>query len=120
MANYAGISYGNELITGTDILNYIDSNGILTGKTCSQVHNNSTGNITVGINGTSIGITTGEVYDVIVNSVTTGGDLPNALFVCSCHDCSDPDGNAEKATYSGSTINPSSPFTLIGMGYLQS
>ncbi len=131
MANYAGISYGNELITGTDILNYIDGDGNLTGKTCSQVHNNSTGNITVGVNGTSIGITTGEVYDVIVKNVTTGGDLANALFVCSCHNCADPDEGLPKAQHpayytsetnivSSGTINPASPFTLIGMGYQQS
>ena len=117
MANYAGISYGEELYCNTSIQPFLTTTGELTGKTCTSVR--ATGAVTgLVINGATVNISDGNSLDVVINNV--GGTLTNACFVCDCRTCLDPDGNAQKATYSGSTINPSSPFTLIGMGYLQS
>ena len=84
----------------------------------------ATGNITGGnvsgltINGATVNITDGNSLDIVIKNI--GGTLTNACFTCDCRTCLDPDGNAQRATYSGNTINPSSPYTLIGMGYLQS
>ena len=118
MANYAGLSYGEELYCGTGIQTFLTSDGVLTGKTCTSVV--ATGGAVAGlvINGTSVNITDGNSLDIVINNIS--GILTNACFTCDCRTCLDPDGNAQKATYGGSTINPSSPFTLIGMGYLQS
>ena len=121
MANYAGLSYGNELICGIAIRDYLTSDGDLTGKTCTAVYG-STGAASVSINGSSITVAQGSTVEVIINNI--GGILTNACFICSCHDCNNPDGNAARAVaFSGSTevlLNPSSPYTLIGMGYLNS
>ena len=128
MANYAGLSYGNELICGTSIQQHLTSSGTLTGKTCSGIYGSGA---VAGllINGSSIGIPDGSTLDVIIKSVS--GTLTNACFICSCHDCNNPDGAAARAVsiqYTGDTgtvfpstiINPASPFTLIGSGYLNS
>jgi hypothetical protein len=123
MANYAGLSHGNELICGADILKYTTANGTLTGKTCSGVYGSS-GLASISINGSPVTVAQGSTLDIIINQV--GGVLSNACFICSCHDCSNPDGNAQRAVtwLSGATaptlINPSSPYTLIGSGYLNS
>ena len=37
MANYAGLSYGEELYCGTGIQTFLTSDGVLTGKTCTSV-----------------------------------------------------------------------------------
>ena len=117
MANYAGLSYGEELYCGTGIQTFLTSDGVLTGKTCTSVF--ASGAVaSLVLNGATVGITDGNTLDMVIKTVS--GTLTNACFVCSCETCLDPDGNAQRATYSGSTINPSSPFTLIGMGYLQS
>lgn len=117
MANYAGLSFGEELYCGTSIQTYLDSDGFLTGKTCSAVF--ASGAVTgLVINGSTVAVADGSTLETVITTVS--GTLTNACFVCSCRTCEDPDGNAQKATFSGSTINPLSPFTLIGMGYLQS
>ena len=117
MANYAGLSYGEELYCGTGIQAYLTSTGELTGKTCTSVR--ATGAVSgLIINGATVNISHGNSLDVVIKNVA--GTLTNACFLCDCPTCLDPDGNAQVATYSGSTISPASPFTLIGMGFLQS
>jgi len=119
MANYAGLSYGEELYCGTSIQPYLTSTGQLTGKTCTSVFASSGAVSGLVINGATVGITNGSTLDIVIKTVS--GTLTNACFVCDCKTCLDPDGNAQKATYSGSTtINPTTPYTLIGMGFLQS
>lgn len=126
MANYGGLSYGTDMYCEGDIITVLDVNtGAVTGTgKCFQVYNSGGGGvITVVVNGNTITVGTGTV-DVIIDTITWAGfpgSPPEGLcIICSCHDCNEPDGNAQVATYSGSTINPASPFTLIGMGYLQS
>ncbi len=117
MANYAGLSSGEELYCGTSIQPYLTSAGQLTGKTCTSVF--ASGAVAgLVLNGATVGITDGNTLDMVIKTVS--GTLTNACFVCSCKTCLDPDGNAQKATYGGQTINPESPYTLIGMGFLQS
>tara|TARA_Y100000389_G_scaffold184667_1_gene203338 strand:+ start:1030 stop:1383 length:354 start_codon:yes stop_codon:yes gene_type:complete len=117
MANYAGLSSGEELYCGTNIQPYLTSTGQLTGKTCTSVF--ASGAVSgLVLNGATVGITDGNTLDMVIKTVS--GTLTNACFVCSCKTCLDPDGNAQRATYSGQTINPESPYTLIGMGFLQS
>ncbi len=117
MANYAGLSFGEELYCNTSIQPYLTSTGQLTGKTCTSVF--ASGAVSgLVLNGATVGITDGNTLDMVIKTVS--GTITNACFICSCHNCSDPDSNLQKATYSGSTINPLSPFTLIGMGYSQS
>ena len=126
MANYGGLSYGNEMYCGDDIITVLDVNtGAVTGTgQCFQVYNGGGGGvINVTVNGNSVDIGAGTT-DIVVNTLKWSG-FPGAppeglCLICSCHNCNEPDGNAQKATYDGSTINPSSPYTLIGMGYLQS
>ena len=117
MANYAGLSYGEELYCGTSIQPFLTGAGGLTGKTCTSVR--ATGTVTgLIINGATVNISDGNSLDIVIKNVA--GTLTNACFLCDCRTCLDPDGNAQKATYSGQTINPASPYTLIGMGFLQS
>jgi hypothetical protein len=117
MANYAGLSYGEELYCGTGIQPFLTAAGDLTGKTCTSVR--ATGAVSgLIINGATVSISDGNSLDVVIKNV--GGTLTNACFLCDCRTCLDPDGNAQRATYSGQTINPASPYTLIGMGFLQS
>ena len=116
MANYGGLSYGNKVYCGEDLAPFL-SGGQITGLTCSQVYNHNAAAVTTTINGLSVIIAGGQTIDLIIKTPSLSEDL---CYVCSCHDCNNPDGNAQRATYSGSTINPASPFTLIGMGYLQS
>lgn len=118
MANYAGLSYGTNAYCGTAIQEFLTPTGEITGITCSQVHNSANATATIDINGETVSIGANSTLDIIVKSV--GTLTTDECLICSCYDCNDPDGNAQRATYSGSTINPSSPFTLIGMGYLQS
>ena len=117
MANYAGLSYGEELYCGTNIEPFLTPGGQLTGLTCSSVFA-SGGDATLTLNGAAVTITNGNTLDLVINTVS--GTLTNACFLCNCRTCLDPDGNAQRATYSGQTINPASPYTLIGMGFLQS
>jgi hypothetical protein len=118
MANYAGLSFGEELYCGTGIQPFLNGGGDLTGKTCTSVVATG-GNVSgLTINGATVNITDGNSLDIVIKNI--GGTLTNACFTCDCRTCLDPDGNAQRATYSGNTINPSSPYTLIGMGYLQS
>jgi hypothetical protein len=118
MANYAGLSFGEELYCGTGIQPFLTAAGDLTGKTCTSVR--ASGGAVAGliINGATVSISDGNSLDVVIKNIT--GTTTNACFTCDCRTCLDPDGNAQRATYSGNTINPSSPYTLIGMGYLQS
>jgi len=118
MANYAGLSFGEELYCGTGIQPFLSGGGDLTGKTCTSVR--ASGGAVAGliINGATVSISDGNSLDVVIKNIT--GTTTNACFTCDCRTCLDPDGNAQRATYSGNTINPSSPYTLIGMGYLQS
>jgi hypothetical protein len=117
MANYAGLSYGEEMYCGTNIQPFLTPEGQLTGKTCSSVFA-SGGDATLTLNGAVVTITDGNTLDLIIKTVD--GTLTNACFICDCKTCSDPDGNAAKAVdVSGNTINPVSPYTLIGMGFLQ-
>jgi hypothetical protein len=127
MANYGGLSYGNEVYCGEDIITVLALNedyGTVTGKTCFQVYNGGGGGSqTVTVNGNAVDVGAGTL-DIIIDTITWSG-FPGAppegiCIICSCHDCNDPDGNAAKATYLGEIINPESPFTLIGMGYRQS
>jgi hypothetical protein len=121
MANYAGLSYGNELICGLDIGEYLTPDGDLTGKTCTAVYG-SGGAASISINGQALTVAQGSTVEVVISNI--GGILTNACFICSCHDCNNPDGNAARAVaFSGSSevlLNPASPYTLIGMGYLNS
>jgi len=118
MANYAGLSYGNEMYCGTSIEPHLTPTGEITGITCFQIHNSANAKATIDVNGEAISIGADTTLDIIIKSI--GALTTDQCLICSCHDCNNPDGNAQRATYSGSTINPSSPFTLIGMGYLQS
>lgn len=134
MANYAGISYGNEVYCGSDILPILDpTTGTITGTgKCLKVYNSGAGGVqSVIINGNSTEVGTEQTIDVIINTLTWAG-FPGAIpegicIVCTCHDCNNPDGNAQRAVSwpagTGTTetvINPISPYTLIGMGYLNS
>ena len=118
MANYAGLSYGEELYCGTGIQPFLTAAGDLTGKTCTSVRASGGAVANLDINGATVSISDGNSLDVVIKNIT--GTTTNACFTCDCRTCLDPDGNAQRATYSGNTINPSSPYTLIGMGYLQS
>ena len=118
MANYAGLSYGEELYCGTNIDQFLTSNGQLTGLTCTSVRASGGAVASLVINGATVSISDGNSLDVVIKNIT--GTKTNACFLCSCRTCLDPDGNAQRATYSGQTINPASPYTLIGMGFLQS
>jgi len=117
MANYAGLSYGEELYCGTGIQPFLTAAGDLTGKTCTSIR--ATGAVSgLVINGATVNISDGNSLDIVIKNVS--GTLTNACFLCDCRTCLDPDGNAQRATFSGQTINPASPYTLIGMGFLQS
>ena len=124
MANYAGLSYGNQIICEADIEPHLSPTREITGITCFQIFNGGTPPASVTINNDSFSIEGGQTIDVIIKSVqllTT-----NICLVCTCHDCHNPDGNAQRAVtwLSGATaptlINPSSPYTLIGSGFLNS
>jgi len=126
MANYGGLSYGNEVYCGEDIITVLDVvTGAVTGTgQCFQVYNSGGGGSqSVTVNGNTVDVGAGAL-DIIIETIIWSG-FPGAppegiCIICSCHDCNDPDGNAAKATYLGEIINPESPFTLIGMGYRQS
>jgi len=124
MANYAGLSYGNKVYCGAAIDPFITAGGQLTGLTCSQVYNHGA-NGAFSINGESVIIGAGMTIDVIIHHLPAGAE--DLCYVCSCHDCNNPDGNAQRAVTwpagTGTTetlINPSSPYTLIGSGFLNS
>jgi len=130
MANYAGLSYGNEVYCGADVYSIMDTgSGTITGTgKCFQVYNSVTGGtLTVTVNGNTIEVPPSGTVDVVINTLTGISPLPEGLcIVCTCHDCNNPDGSAQRAVswLSGDTqptvINPISPYTLIGMGYLNS
>ncbi len=131
MANYGGLSYGNEVYCSDDILTILDSSGTITGTgKCFQVYNSETHTLSVTINGNVVAVPPAGTVDVIINTFTWAGfplEMPEGLcVVCTCHDCNNPDGNAQRAVtwpVSATTavlINPSSPYTLIGSGFLNS
>jgi len=132
MANYAGLSYGNEVYCDGDIISILDpTTGAVTGTgKCFQVYA-SQGTFEVIVNGNPTWVGEGQTIDVIINTITWAGfPAPPAegiCIVCTCHDCNNPDGNAQRAVTwpagTGTTetlINPSSPYTLIGSGFLNS
>ena len=117
MANYAGLSYGTNAYCGTAIQPFLTPSNEITGITCFQIHNGAATGSTITLNGQDVVVGGNSTLDIIINSV--GALQPWECLICSCYDCNNPDGNAQRATYSGSTINPASPYTLIGMGFLQ-
>ena len=131
MANYAGLSYGNEVYCDNDIRAIQDGGGAITGTgKCLQVYNTGGGGPQmVTINGNDVHVGEGQTIDVIINTLTWSGfpGFPpeGICIVCTCHDCNNPDGNAARAVtwITGATptiINASSPYTLIGSGFLNS
>ena len=133
MANYAGLSYGNEVYCDIGILSILDqTTGAITGTgKCFQAYNGGGGGAIGGdftVNGEYIQIGAAQTVDVIIDTITFDGAVPEGLcIVCTCHDCNNPDGNAARAVTwpagTGTTetlINPSSPYTLIGSGFLNS
>jgi len=129
MANYGGLSYGNQAFCGTNIESHLTGNREITGMTCSQIHNSANAKTTILINGQTISIGGDTTLDIIIHTI--GALTTDECLICSCHDCSNPDGSFPRAVswpMTGATgaagaptlLNPSSPYTLIGMGYLNS
>ena len=129
MANYGGLSYGNQAFCGTAIDSHKNNSGQITGMTCFQIYNNSGTNVTRTINGSDVIVPANGHLDIIITTI--GLVTTQDCLICSCHDCANPDGNFPRAIswpMTGATgaagaptlLNPSSPYTLIGMGYLNS
>ena len=102
MANYAGLSYGNEVYCDGDIISILDpTTGAVTGTgKCFQVYA-SQGGTQVTVNGNMTQVADGTTIDVIINTITwvgfPGAPAEGVCIVCTCHDCNNPDGNAQRA-----------------------
>ena len=131
MANYAGLSYGNKVYCNLNtIVN--PSTGKITGATkCFQVLNTGdpASSFDVNINGETVLMYGGLTIDVVIDTITMSPPGPfteGLCLICTCHDCNNPDGNAQRAVTwpvsatTATLINPSSPYTLIGSGFLNS
>ena len=124
MANYAGLSYGNQIFCGTNIEPHLNGDREITGITCFQIHNSANSKASIQVNGQTAEVGANSTLDIVIKSI--GTLTTDECLICSCHDCSNPDGNAQRAVtwLSGATaptlINPSSPYTLIGSGFLNS
>ena len=129
MANYGGLSYGNQAICGTNIEPHLNGSREITGITCFQIHNSASAKASILINGQTVEVGGASTLDMVIHSI--GTLTTDECLICSCHDCNNPDGSAARAVswpMTGATgaagaptlLNPSSPYTLIGMGYLNS